>query len=52
MRESKGRFINQLAFGGAANESWFRRLAWVLWRTAYMTKSVSWRNRILIPVLW
>ncbi|PUU83502.1 pyridine nucleotide-disulfide oxidoreductase-domain-containing protein [Tuber borchii] len=28
------------------------RMAWVLWRTAYMTKSVSWRNRILIPTLW
>lgn len=28
------------------------RLAWVLWRTAYLSKSVSWRNRILIPTYW
>jgi NADH dehydrogenase FAD-containing subunit len=28
------------------------RLAWMLWRTAYMSKSVSLRNRILIPVYW
>jgi NADH dehydrogenase FAD-containing subunit len=28
------------------------RMAWLLWRTAYLTKSVSWRNRILIPVYW
>ncbi|KAL7267488.1 hypothetical protein RUND412_009924 [Rhizina undulata] len=28
------------------------RLAWVLWRTAYLSKSVSWRNRVLIPVYW
>ncbi|KAH0609654.1 uncharacterized protein H6S33_013140 [Morchella sextelata] len=26
------------------------RLAWLMWRTAYFTKSVSWRNKILIPV--
>lgn len=28
------------------------RVAWFLWRSAYMTKSVSWRNRILIPIYW
>ncbi|KAF2772578.1 hypothetical protein EJ03DRAFT_348538 [Teratosphaeria nubilosa] len=28
------------------------RAAWVLWRGAYLTKSVGWRNRILIPVYW
>ncbi|KAF8541069.1 pyridine nucleotide-disulfide oxidoreductase-domain-containing protein [Trichophaea hybrida] len=28
------------------------RMAWLLWRTAYMTKSVSWRNRVLIPTYW
>ncbi|KAF8758716.1 Pyridine nucleotide-disulfide oxidoreductase [Rhizoctonia solani] len=26
--------------------------AWVIWRGAYLTKSVSWRNKILIPTLW
>ncbi|KAL5635447.1 hypothetical protein ACGC1H_004292 [Rhizoctonia solani] len=26
--------------------------AWVIWRGAYLTKSVSWRNKILIPMLW
>ncbi|KAK5173599.1 uncharacterized protein LTR77_002280 [Saxophila tyrrhenica] len=28
------------------------RVAWFLWRSAYLAKSVSWRNRILIPVYW
>lgn len=26
--------------------------AWILWRTAYLTKSMSIRNKILIPVYW
>ena len=26
--------------------------AWVLWRAAYMTKSMSARNKIMIPVYW
>lgn len=28
------------------------RVAWFIWRGAYLTKSVSWRNRILIPIYW
>lgn len=28
------------------------RFAWFLWRGAYLAKSVSWRNRILIPTYW
>ncbi|OCL02786.1 nucleotide-binding domain-containing protein [Glonium stellatum] len=36
--------------GGGGNVS--GRAAWVLWRGAYLTKSVSWRNRILIPIYW
>ncbi|KAF2807964.1 uncharacterized protein BDZ99DRAFT_522568 [Mytilinidion resinicola] len=28
------------------------RAAWVLWRGAYLTKSVSWRNKVLIPIYW
>lgn len=28
------------------------RAAWVIWRGAYLTKSVSLRNKILIPVYW
>lgn len=24
--------------------------AWVLWRTAYLTMSMSWRNKVLVPV--
>jgi len=27
-------------------------LAWLIWRFAYLTKTVSWRNRILIPTYW
>jgi len=36
--------------GGGGNIS--GRLAWVIWRGAYLTKSVSWRNKILIPMYW
>lgn len=28
------------------------RAAWVIWRGAYLTKSVSLRNKILIPIYW
>ncbi|KAF2115208.1 pyridine nucleotide-disulfide oxidoreductase-domain-containing protein [Lophiotrema nucula] len=28
------------------------RAAWIVWRGAYLTKSVSWRNKILIPTYW
>ncbi|TGZ80419.1 FAD/NAD(P)-binding domain-containing protein, partial [Ascodesmis nigricans] len=28
------------------------RLAWLIWRGAYLTKSLSWRNKILIPTYW
>ncbi|CAD0092239.1 unnamed protein product, partial [Aureobasidium vineae] len=28
------------------------RVAWLVWRGAYLAKSVSWRNRILIPTYW
>lgn len=28
------------------------RFAWFIWRGAYLTKSVSWRNKVLIPVYW
>ena len=27
-------------------------LAWLVWRGAYLTMSVSWRNRVLIPTYW
>lgn len=27
-------------------------LAWILWRGAYLTRSMSWRNKILVPVYW
>lgn len=28
------------------------RAAWLIWRGAYLTMSVSWRNKILIPTYW
>ncbi|KXT10117.1 hypothetical protein AC579_9710 [Pseudocercospora musae] len=28
------------------------RIAWMIWRGAYLTKTVSWRNKILIPIYW
>ncbi|KAJ8109573.1 hypothetical protein OPT61_g7358 [Boeremia exigua] len=27
-------------------------IAWVIWRGAYLTRTVSWRNKILVPVYW
>ncbi|KAK7733224.1 hypothetical protein SLS63_004753 [Diaporthe eres] len=27
-------------------------MAWVIWRGAYLTKSMSWKNKLLIPVYW
>lgn len=27
-------------------------VAWILWRGAYLTRSMSWRNKILVPVHW
>ncbi|KAK5295729.1 hypothetical protein LTR16_000712 [Cryomyces antarcticus] len=41
---------NAIVQSGGANIS--GRTAWLVWRGAYLTKSVSWRNRILIPVYW
>ncbi|KAF2397265.1 pyridine nucleotide-disulfide oxidoreductase-like protein [Trichodelitschia bisporula] len=28
------------------------RAAWLVWRGAYLAKSISWRNRVLIPIYW
>jgi NADH dehydrogenase FAD-containing subunit len=27
-------------------------VAWAIWRGAYLTRTVSWRNKILVPVYW
>jgi NADH dehydrogenase len=27
-------------------------LAWIVWRGAYITRTVSWRNKILVPIYW
>jgi NADH dehydrogenase len=27
-------------------------VAWVVWRGAYLTKSMSWRNKVLVPIYW
>lgn len=27
-------------------------VAWVVWRGAYLTKSMSWRNKMLVPIYW
>ncbi|KAH8097116.1 FAD/NAD(P)-binding domain-containing protein [Cristinia sonorae] len=31
---------------------WTGRIAWLLWRSAYFTKTVSIRNKILVPTYW
>ncbi|KAJ7291043.1 NDE1, mitochondrial external NADH dehydrogenase [Mycena rebaudengoi] len=28
------------------------RVAWLLWRSAYFTMTLSWRNKILVPLYW
>lgn len=28
------------------------RLAWILWRSAYMTMTLSWRNKFVVPFYW
>ncbi|KAJ7662089.1 hypothetical protein DFH06DRAFT_1088569 [Mycena polygramma] len=28
------------------------RVAWLLWRSAYFTMTLSWRNKILVPMYW
>lgn len=28
------------------------RMAWLIWRAVYLTKSLSWRNKLLIPFYW
>ncbi|KAJ3503014.1 hypothetical protein NMY22_g18395 [Coprinellus aureogranulatus] len=43
--------------GGAGGEEGFMsketgRMAWLLWRSAYFTMTLSWRNKILVPVYW
>lgn len=27
-------------------------LAWIIWRGAYLTRTVSWRNKLLVPIYW
>lgn len=27
-------------------------IAWIIWRGAYITRTVSWRNKILVPIYW
>jgi NADH dehydrogenase FAD-containing subunit len=43
---------NALFQGGGGMGNISGRAAWVIWRGAYLTKSVSWRNKILIPTYW
>jgi NADH dehydrogenase len=40
------------ALQGGGGKGISGRAAWVIWRGAYLTKSVSLRNKILIPVYW
>ncbi|KAF2477852.1 FAD/NAD(P)-binding domain-containing protein [Lindgomyces ingoldianus] len=39
-------------FQGSGGGNISGRAAWILWRGAYLTKSVSIRNKILIPMYW
>ncbi|KAG8529161.1 uncharacterized protein KY384_005796 [Bacidia gigantensis] len=38
--------------GGENTPDLSGRAAWLVWRGAYMVKSISWRNRVLIPTYW
>ena len=44
---SKGLVQTEGVFGDISG-----RMAWLVWRGAYLTMSVSWRNKILIPTYW
>ena len=46
------RAIARLQFTQEKNMNKRGILAWIIWRSAYMTMSVSWRNKILIPIYW
>lgn len=37
---------------GGGGQAISGRLAFFIWRSAYLVKSLSWRNRILIPMYW
>ncbi|KAF2455395.1 pyridine nucleotide-disulfide oxidoreductase-domain-containing protein [Lineolata rhizophorae] len=43
---------NWKAIMQTSGSSFSGRTAWLIWRGAYLTKSVSVRNKILIPVYW
>lgn len=42
--------------GGTADDGFMAketgRVAWLLWRSAYFTMTLSWRNKILVPTYW
>lgn len=38
--------------GGSGMGDVSGRAAWLIWRGAYLAMSLSWRNRILIPIYW
>jgi len=48
----KGCVIPALYFYNQLTGSAFRRMAWMIWRGAYLTQTVSWRNKLLIPIYW
>ncbi|KAL6707851.1 hypothetical protein ACN47E_003751 [Coniothyrium glycines] len=39
-------------FQGGAGGRLQGYIAWIVWRGAYITRTVSWRNKILVPVYW
>ncbi|KAF1848303.1 FAD/NAD(P)-binding domain-containing protein [Cucurbitaria berberidis CBS 394.84] len=39
-------------FQGGKGGSMQGYLAWIIWRGAYLTRTVSWRNKILVPIYW
>jgi NADH dehydrogenase FAD-containing subunit len=45
-------FLLYFCLGGGLLTSGDRRLAWIVWRGAYLTQTVSWRNKLLIPIYW
>jgi NADH dehydrogenase len=43
---------NQKAIHQSSTDDLKGWAAWVLWRTAYLTKSMSIRNKIMVPIYW
>lgn len=46
-------FLCLCLLGGMRANGWVCSFAaWLVWRGAYLTQTISWRNKLLIPIYW